>query len=275
MNVYVVAGVIAVLIGLNVLGRRRPLPFIAWMCIWPIAIYVIIRYGITPNVPASVLKIYLWLTVAGLFAYLNADDERFAAVAKQVTAFMVEPRFTLPLYAAVVLLPAGVAAKIYSDHHVAVRAPTFGRTIHPAPPGSITFKGKPINLLTQSNPYRELEQKDPAKFREHVEAGRAVYYQNCVYCHGDDMGGDGMFAHALEPVPASFNSATTISMLQEAYLFWRIAKGGPGLPEESGPWSSSMPAWENFLDEEQIWNVILFLYDYTGNKPRAEETEHH
>ena len=58
-------------------------------------------------------------------------------------------------------------------------------------------------------------------------------------------------------------------MLQEGYLFWRIATGGPGLPQESGPWNSSMPAWDRFLSEQEIWEVILFLYDYTDQRPRA------
>ena len=80
-----------------------------------------------------------------------------------------------------------------------------------------------------------------------------------------------MYAHALDPLPANFADAGTISQLQETYLFWRIAKGAPGLPEESGPWSSAMPAWEQFLTEEEIWDVILFLYDYTGQRPRARE----
>jgi hypothetical protein len=60
-------------------------------------------------------------------------------------------------------------------------------------------------------------------------------------------------------------------MLQEAYLFWRIAKGGPGLPSESTPWSSAMPAWEEFLTEEEIWDVIIFMYDFTGHRPRVRE----
>jgi hypothetical protein len=32
-----------------------------------------------------------------------------------------------------------------------------------------------------------------------------------------------------------------------------------------------MPVWQNFLNEEEIWKVILFLYDYTGHRPRAWE----
>jgi hypothetical protein len=32
-----------------------------------------------------------------------------------------------------------------------------------------------------------------------------------------------------------------------------------------------MPAWEKFLKEEEMWDAILFLYDFTEQKPRARE----
>ena len=83
------------------------------------------------------------------------------------------------------------------------------------------------------------------------------------------MAGDGMYAHGLNPIPTNFTDPGTIPQLQESFLFWRIAKGGPGLPGEGGPWDSAMPAWEKFLTEEEIWDVILFLYDHTGFRPRA------
>jgi hypothetical protein len=28
--------------------------------------------------------------------------------------------------------------------------------------------------------------------------------------------------------------------LTESFVFWRIAKGGPGLPKEGAPWNSAM-----------------------------------
>jgi hypothetical protein len=34
-----------------------------------------------------------------------------------------------------------------------------------------------------------------------------------------------------------------------------------------------MPAWEKFLKEEEMWEAILFLYDFTGQRPRAREEE--
>jgi hypothetical protein len=32
-----------------------------------------------------------------------------------------------------------------------------------------------------------------------------------------------------------------------------------------------MPAWEKMLKEDDMWDAILFLYDYTGSRPRAKE----
>jgi hypothetical protein len=43
------------------------------------------------------------------------------------------------------------------------------------------------------------------------------------------------------------------------------------MPEEGGPWESAMPQWERFMTEQEIWEVILFLYDFTGRSPRAVE----
>ncbi|NOX72115.1 MAG: c-type cytochrome, partial [Alphaproteobacteria bacterium] len=56
-----------------------------------------------------------------------------------------------------------------------------------------------------------------------------------------------------------------------AFLFWRITKGGPGLPVEGTPWVSAMPVWEDMLKEDDVWKLISFLYDYTGYEPRSWE----
>src|SRR2546428_280454 len=107
-----------------------------------------------------------------------------------------------------------------------------------------------------------------------LAVGAEIYIRNCMYCHGDNLDGKGHFAHGFNPPPANFQDPGTIAMLQEAYLFWRIAKGGPGLPKESTPWNSVMPAWEDRLTEAQIWQVIMYLYDATGQQPRRWEESH-
>ena len=32
-----------------------------------------------------------------------------------------------------------------------------------------------------------------------------------------------------------------------------------------------MPAWEDFLTVDEIWSVIIFLYEQTGHEPRTWE----
>ena len=99
--------------------------------------------------------------------------------------------------------------------------------------------------------------------------GKTIYTRNCMACHGDALSGDGHFAHGFNPTPIDFTDVGTIPQLSESFVFWRIAKGGPGLPREGAPWNSAMPVWEEFLTEEEIWAVVLFLYEQTGARPRS------
>ena len=272
MNLWITILIFAALIGLWGLDTRvvrfNPL---AWMAVWWVGIFVFLRFGIEPPLPSSLVWMFMAIVTLALLVYLTASTERMEAARRVTVRFMVEDTYTIPLVAVVVLIPALVALRVYLDVTASPQPPLASRTIHPPPPTSISFKGQTIDLTTADNPYRELETSDPEAFAAHVENGRRVYYESCFYCHGDDMRGEGLFAHGFDPLPANFQDAGTIAQLQESYLFWRIAKGAPGLPPESTPWSSAMPAWETFLTEEEIWDVILFLYEYTGHEPRARE----
>jgi hypothetical protein len=188
---------------------------------------------------------------------------------------MTEKRYTALLVATVIALPALAAANVYVRMNVPLEPPFFPRTIHPGSPSEITVHDKTINLDAGENPFLHLQTSNPEEFRKRLENGRRTYYRNCVFCHGDTMAGNGMFVHGLDPIPTNFTDQGALAMLRDTFVFWRISKGGPGLPEEGGPWDTAMPAWEKFMKEEEIWEVILFLYDFTGQKPRAkEETAH-
>ncbi|MBO6573894.1 MAG: cytochrome c [Rhodothermales bacterium] len=267
MNTLVVLGIIGAMVALRFLKPN----IIVWAIAWWIAVYAMSTYGIDPPVPASVVNMFMGIVTIALAAYITAADGRMREAATNTIAFFTEKKFTIPLVILLLAVPALVAFNVYSDMTAEPAPPVAGRTIHPPPPATVSYQGRTINMVTDDNPYRTLETSDPAAFAAHVDNGRRVYYENCVFCHGDNMEGDGVFAHGYEPIPANFQDVSTIAMLQENYLFWRIAKGGPGLPVESTPWSSAMPAWELFLTEEEIWDVILFLYDYTGHRPRALE----
>ena len=108
-----------------------------------------------------------------------------------------------------------------------------------------------------------------------IAEGKRIYSQNCFYCHGDALAGDGPFTNVFRPLPANFRDVGTISMLQESFVFWRVATGGPRLPKGATPWNSAMPVWQNILSEEDIWKAILYIYARSGSTPRTwEEGDH-
>lgn len=267
MRLPVVVAVLAVF----ALLRLRRASLLVWALTAWVGIYVLLRFGFTAPIPSSVLSLYMAIVTAATLAYVSSSEERRQAISGPLVRFMTEPRYTALLGATIVAIPALAAANVYVRMNVPLQAPLFSRTIHPASPSEITVHDKKINLDAGENPFRHLEASNPAEFRQHVERGRQVFYRNCVFCHGDSLAGNGMFVHGLDPIPTNFTDKGTIAMLRETFLFWRISKGGPGLPEEGGPWASPMPAWEKFLKEDEIWDVILFLYDATGQRPRAGE----
>ena len=270
MNLLVVFAVAAVF-GLL---RFRRANLLVWAGAWWVGLYVIFRFGFTTPIPASVVTMYMAIVSMAILAYVSSSQERRDEVSRPLVRFMTERRYTALLVATVVAIPALAAANVYVRMNVPLEPPFFPRTIHPASPAEITVHDKKVDLDAGDNPFRHLETSNPEEFRKHVENGRKVYYRNCVFCHGDTMGGNGMFVHGLDPIPTNFTDGQTLPNLRETFLFWRIAKGGPGLPEEGAPWDTAMPAWEKFLKEEEIWDVILFLYDFTGERPRAREEVH-
>jgi len=261
---------IAVLAVFGLLRFRRA-NLLMWAGAWWVGIYVLLRFGFTAPIPASVVSLYMGIVSVAILAYVSSSEERREEVAGPLLRFMTDKRYTALLGATVVAIPALAAANVYVQMNVPLEPPLFSRTVHPASPSEITVHDKKFDLDAGENPFLQLETSNPAEFRKHVENGRRVYYRNCVFCHGDDLSGNGMFAHGLDPIPTNFADKGTIAGLRDTFLFWRISKGGPGLPEEGGPWDTAMPAWEKLLKEEEMWEAILFLYDFTSQRPRARE----
>jgi hypothetical protein len=260
--------VLAVVVVFGLLRFRRA-NLLTWALAWWVGIYVLLRFGFIAPIPSSVIAIYMGIISLAILAYVSSSQQRREDISSPLVRFMTEKRYTALLIATVIAIPALAAANVYVQMSAPIQPPLFSRTIHPASPPDITVHDKKIDLNTGEDPFWPLEKSNPEEFRKHVENGRQVYYRNCVFCHGDNLAGTGMFIHGLDPIPT--NLPETIPLLRDTFLFWRISKGGPGLPEEGGPWDTAMPAWEKFLKEEEIWDVILFLYDHTGTRPRARE----
>jgi mono/diheme cytochrome c family protein len=266
-NLPVILGIVAVLVLLRLVRAS----LLLWVLAWWIGMYVFVSQGFRVPVPASAQNIYLGIVTLALGAYVTSSRERQEGFSGPLFAFAGEARYTLPLVAVVVALPALAAYRIYANASVPVEPPFFARTVHPSPPTEITVHQEKIDLVGSDNPLRALEKSDPEAFRQHVENGKATYYKQCFFCHADALGGDGMFAQGVNPAPANFLDQGVLPNFQETFFFWRIAKGGPGMPDEGGPGDSAMPEWERFLSNEEMWEVVLFLYDHTGYRPRARE----
>ena len=229
--------------------------------------FVIFRFGIRPPAPWSVITLYMGVVLLAVLVFVSSDRDSWQSFLRPLSATVLEPGLRPLRLVLAVVLPVLLGYYAYTQAAAKPQAPPELRAVHPAPPASIQFRGKEINIQGIDNPLR----KDQASLAKHAAAGGEIYIRNCMYCHGDNLDGQGHFAAGFNPPPANFQDPGTIAMLQEAYLFWRIAKGGPGLPKESTPWNSVMPAWEDRLSEEQIWQVILYLYEATGQQPRRWE----
>jgi mono/diheme cytochrome c family protein len=238
--------------------------------------YVLFKWGIpllppllgarSAPVPTSVLFQYMATVFVGVLLWLSDSEERWSRFKEPIGHVMVEPRHRWARMGLLVAIPALVAFLTYDQVRPSVSAPASLRSIHPAPPGRITFRGREMVLAGLENPLRER-----GSMEEHYETGKTLYVQNCMPCHGDALDGQGHYAGAFNPTPLNFRDNGTIAQLTESFVFWRIAKGGPGLPREGTPWDSAMPAWEDFLTEDEIWATIIFLYEQTGWEPRTWE----
>ncbi|RMH09829.1 MAG: hypothetical protein D6704_00585, partial [Nitrospirae bacterium] len=103
-----------------------------------------------------------------------------------------------------------------------------------------------------------------------VREGGEIYFQNCHFCHADNLNGTdpptgGFWGFASLPRPTDLMRAFPLAQQTELYEFWRVAKGGFGLPKADPRWArSTMPAMEEFLSVNDMWKVLLFTYWRTG-----------
>jgi mono/diheme cytochrome c family protein len=256
--------------------RRLRHPF--WQAVLVLIVaYLVFKFGVaylpqlvgvrSAPAPSSVVLQYMAIIFAAILLYVSTNEARWQEFQDPLRVMMTDPDKRILRGALLVIIPLLIGVMAFLQVRPTIAAPPNLRSIHPAPPGQITFRGETMVLAGLENPLHS--QGDPA---QHIEEGKRVYYQNCIPCHGDAVDGNGHFADGFSPRPLEFGTST-IAQLTESFVFWRIAKGGPGLPREGAPWNSAMPVWEEYLTADEIWAVTMFLYDQAGVTPRTWEEE--
>jgi len=82
-------------------------------------------------------------------------------------------------------------------------------------------------------------------------AGKAVFQQNCVICHGNAGKGDGPAAAGLNPKPANFSER--LASTEDKQL--KVVTNGGGA-EKLSP---LMPSFGDALSAQQIRDVVAFV----------------
>ena len=106
---------------------------------------------------------------------------------------------------------------------------------------------------------------------EALANGSQLYAQNCAACHGENGAGDGVFADDLAEAgessmqnmtgaaemamqtPVDFTDSKRMLGASPALLQGKILRGGMG---------TGMPMWGSIFTEEQIWDLIAYLYSF-------------
>lgn len=263
-------------------------------------IILYLKFRVYPPIPFSVRAMYGTVALIAVFMWMSSNEEDWRSFKQPIMNVLDAPTGFHKALRTVYLiaLPILLWGFSYQSFLPNLDEPIELRTVHPAPPASTKVHGKTFVLQTSQNPYRTnpegkydqeytnariVEQGmgrlmkpdanpwDPKAegYLKYVREGGEIFFQNCHFCHGDNLNGRGLHAFAFNPIPANFTDPGTIAQLQETFIFWRVAKGGIGLPREGFPWASVMPPWEQHLTTDEIWKVILFEYWHTGYYPRT------
>ena len=97
----------------------------------------------------------------------------------------------------------------------------------------------------------------PPKLRSEAaqQRGRALFLNQCAFCHGVDADGKGLRQNNLSSPPRDFTSPAWRRRVTHDEVFHVIRNGVPG---------TSMPPWAN-LSDDQVWDLTAYLLSVSGS----------
>ena len=85
---------------------------------------------------------------------------------------------------------------------------------------------------------------------ENIHAGRQIFGDYCVVCHGRDGQNTGVpFAAAISP-PIPSLAGSDVQSYSDGQLKWII---------DDGIFPSGMPASKGILSDEEMWQIVLYI----------------
>jgi len=105
-------------------------------------------------VPKSVVLQYMATVLVGVLIWVSDDEARWTTFKEPLHDVLVQPRLKVIRAAVLAAVTLMVGCITYGQVKASVAAPPNLRSIHPAPPSQITFRGKTITLVGLENPLR-------------------------------------------------------------------------------------------------------------------------
>src|SRR5262249_9988070 len=108
--------------------------------------FVIFRFGIRPPAPWTVLTLYMSLVLLAVLVYVSSDSDSWRNFMRPIRSTLVAPDKRFTRLVLMIALPLLLGYYAYTQAAAKPQAPPELRAVHPAPPGSIHFRGKQIQV---------------------------------------------------------------------------------------------------------------------------------
>src|SRR5262249_25333 len=114
--------------------------------------FVILRFGIRPPAPGSVLTLSMSIVLLAVLVYVSSNSASWRDFMRPIRSTLVAPDKKFTRLAILVILPLLLGYYAYTQAAAKPQAPPELRAVHPAPSASIHFRGKGIQITRLHHP---------------------------------------------------------------------------------------------------------------------------